>query len=116
MHISASLRSFTLFLLASGCSTAHWDRTDPTPREPLPVQEYQVWSHGSAQYWISVHFGEDSISGIPVEKGFDCEHCRLRLSQSEVDSVFIRNERSDRTLILVIFIPVMIVGLIVMKT
>lgn len=81
-----TLRVFLLLGIA-GCGAA-WRRPEPSPSGPLPPrQQVQVWTGGRMLRLHGVIVGADTVSGIPFLQSLDCDSCRVRVEQAEVDSI-----------------------------
>jgi hypothetical protein len=80
---------FAFLLLAADCSGGRWAprRIDvvPFPIEPSAVA--LIWSGDKVEKWHAVVITTDSVSGIPVRMGLQCDSCRRSMPRAQVDSM-----------------------------
>ncbi|MGE0351856.1 MAG: hypothetical protein AB7I33_02050 [Gemmatimonadales bacterium] len=75
-----------LGLLLAGCSP--WEPVALSPREDPPAfRTYQVWLQDGRQDLRALRIRNDTLSGIPEGRSFQCEECRIRLRMDQVDSI-----------------------------
>jgi len=106
--LRSGFRGLTAILLATACLNVHWRRTE-LPRQVDYDKQYQVWSHGKAVRWHYVHIGPNTVSGIPFDKPLDCDSCRQRIPKTDVDSILVRESKTENY---ILYASVLAIGIL----
>ena len=80
----------TLLLIAAGCGSHPWQRVETAPQHLSRSAKLQIWSRDTVLVWRDVLIGQDSVSGIPYQRGCTAS-CRRSLPRAAVDSILVNH-------------------------